>query len=61
MAEVKVCFRAVFGYIAFAVLIGIQCPGVDVDIWIEFLDGDAKPAGLQEFGQGCRHNALPEG
>ena len=61
VTEVKIRLRPVFGNIAFAVFIGIQGPGVDIDIWVEFLDGDAKTARLEKFCQGGRYNALPKG
>ena len=32
VSQVKVCFCAVFGHIAFAVFVRVQCPWVDVDI-----------------------------
>ena len=49
VTEVEVGFRAVFGDVAFPVLVGIERSGVDVDVGIEFLDGDSEAPGLQEF------------
>ena len=49
VTEVEVGLRAVFGDVAFPVLVGIERSGVDVDVGIEFLDGDSEAPGLQEF------------
>ena len=39
MAKVKISFGTVFCYIAFAVLIRVERPGIDVEIGVELLDG----------------------
>ena len=44
MPEVKVGFVTVDGYVAFEVLIRNECPGVDVDVRVEFLDGTSEAA-----------------
>jgi hypothetical protein len=61
VAEVEVGFGAVVGYITFAVLVGIERAGVDVDVGVELLDGDAEAAGLQKLGKGGRNDALAKG
>ena len=40
MSKVEVCLHSVDGDIAFAMLIGVQCSRVDVDIRVELLDGN---------------------
>ena len=40
MSQIEVCFRSVIGDIAFPVLVRVQCPRVNVDIWVELLDCD---------------------
>ena len=60
MAQVQVGLGAVFRDVALTVLIRIERTGIDVDVGIEFLDGDAKAARLQEFGQGSRDDAFPK-
>ena len=52
MSKVKVGLGTILGDIALSVLIRIQCTGVDVDIWIEFLDCDPEAACLKKFCQG---------
>ena len=42
--QVQVCFSAVVKYIDFPVLVGRHCPGIHIDIWIQFLHGDLKTA-----------------
>ena len=51
MSEVQVGLGAILGHIAFAMLVGIQGPGVDVDVGVEFLDGHPQASCLQEFSQ----------
>ena len=41
MSEVEVCLRTVIRNVALAVLIGIQCTRVYVDVGVKFLDGDS--------------------
>ena len=49
VAQVEVGFGSVLGYIAFPVFVWIEGSGVDVDVGVEFLDGDSEASGLQEF------------
>ena len=44
VSEVKVSLLSVYGDIALTMLIRIECAGVDVDIWVILLDGDAVAA-----------------
>src|SRR5690606_10113836 len=59
--EVEVSFGSVIRDIAFAVFVGIEGAGVNVDVRIEFLDGNLETSGLQQFSKRCRNNALTEG
>ena len=61
VAEVEVGLRAVNGHIAFAVLVGVQRPRIDIDVGIDFLDGDGIAAGLQQFADTGRNNAFSKG
>ena len=47
VAEVEVGLGTVHGHIALAVFVGVERPWVDIDIGVEFLDGDREAAGLQ--------------
>ena len=47
VTEVEVGFGAVVGDVAFAVLIGVERPRVDVEIRVELLDGHAETACLK--------------
>ena len=41
MSEVEVCLRTVIRNVALAVLVGIQCTRVYVDVGVKFLDSDS--------------------
>ena len=58
--QVQVCLSPVFSHIAFAVLIGIEGARIDVDVRVEFLNGDSKPSRLQKFCKGSGDNALAQ-
>ncbi len=60
VAEVEVGFGAIFRYITFAVLIGIERAGIHIDIGVEFLDRDFEAPRLQEFSQRSCNNAFTE-
>jgi hypothetical protein len=59
VAEVEIGFSSVVGYIAFAMFIRVECPGVDIDVRIKFLDGYRIAACLKQLGQGCGNDTLP--
>jgi hypothetical protein len=44
--QVEVGFMTVDGHIAFAVFVRVQCPRVDVDVRVEFLDGYSVASGF---------------
>ena len=52
---------SVFRHVALAVLIGIECAGVNVDVRIELLYRDAIATCLKELTQGGGDNALTKG
>ena len=60
VAQVEVRLGAVFRDIALAVFVRVERTGIDVDVGIEFLDGDAQAACLQELGQRGRDDAFSE-
>ena len=39
MAKIEIRLRAILGHIALAMLIGIQCARIYIDIWIKLLNG----------------------
>ena len=47
--EVEVGFHAVHRHVALPVLVGVQRPRVDVDVRVEFLDGDVVAPCLEEL------------
>ena len=61
MAEVEVCFGAVVGDEAFAMLVWIQGARVDVDVGVKFLNRHAEAPGDKQFGDGGGDNAFPQG
>ena len=52
VSQVKIGFMAVYGHIAFSMLIRIQCSRVDVDIRVKLLDGYIVTSCLQQFTDG---------
>jgi hypothetical protein len=60
VAQVEVGFGAVIGDITFAMLVGIERAGVDVNIGVEFLDGNSKASGLQKLSQGGGNDSFSE-
>ena len=49
VSQVKIGFMAVYGHIAFSVLVRIQSSGVNVDVRIKFLDCYAVASCLQQL------------
>jgi hypothetical protein len=58
VTEIEVCLCAVVRYKDFSMLKRAQGSGVDIDIWIKFLDRDLQAAGLKKRTDRCRGNAL---
>ena len=52
VSEVKVGLLSVVGDITFAVLVGVERTGVDVDVGVELLNGYVITAGLEELSEG---------
>ena len=61
VAQVEVGFHTVDGHVALTVLVGIQCPRVNIDIGVEFLYGDSVSASLQQLADAGGNNAFTEG
>ena len=59
VAEVEVGLGAVIGDEDLAVLVRGHRAGVDVDVRVEFEDGDGEPAGLEDAAQRSGDDALP--
>ena len=66
MPEIQIGFGPVVQDVDFAVLEGTQGPGIDIEVGIEFLEGDADAAifqqgaergGRQSFAQGTNHSS----
>ena len=60
MAQVKVGFHTVGRYITLAMLIGIQCSRVDVDVRVELLNCNAIASCQQKLSQRCRDNTFTQ-
>ena len=58
VTEVEVGLKAVLRHVAFSVLIRVQRAWVDVDVWVEFLDGYLVSACLQQFADASGDNAF---
>ena len=61
VAKVKVSLLSVDGDVALAMLIGIECAWVYVDIRVVFLNGDVVATRLQQFAEGGRDDAFAKG
>ena len=53
MAKVEIGFRAVVEDINFAVLVRAHRAGIDVEVRIEFLEGDLEAAIFKKRAKGC--------
>ena len=51
VTQVKVGLHAVGCHIAFTMLIGVQCPRVDIDVGVELLNGYPVATRLQQFSK----------
>ena len=51
MAEVEVGLGAIFCNVAFAVLIWIECAGININVRVKLLDGGGVATCLQQFCQ----------
>ena len=60
MTQVQVCFHAVDGDVALAVLIRVQRTWIDVDIGIKLLNGYFVATCLQQFADAGRDNAFSQ-
>src|SRR2546425_1666216 len=61
MAQVQVGLGAIVGDEDLPMLVGGHGAGVDVDVGVELLEGDAQVAGLQDGPDGRRSNPLANG
>ena len=60
MAQVEIGLGAVVGDEHFPVLEGAHRARIDVDVRVEFLQGDAVPVSLEQRADGRRRQALAE-
>ena len=60
VAEIQVRFSAVIQHINLAVLVGVHGAGIHVEVGVEFLQRDLKPAVLQQRAQGGGGQALAQ-
>ena len=60
VAEVEVGLVAVFGNIAFTVLVGVECARVDIDVGVEFLDCYPESTGFQKTCKRRRYYAFAQ-
>ena len=60
VSQVQIGLHPIDGDIALAVFVGIECARVDVDVWVELLDGDVVASGLQELTDRRRDDAFSQ-
>ena len=61
MAQVQVGFRAIFRHEHLAVLVGAHGAGIDVEVGIELLNGDADATALEQTPDGGHGHAFAHG
>ena len=61
VSEIEIGFRSVVGNEDFSMLKRAHGARIDIDIRVQLLDGDGKPARLEQRAQGRRRKALAEG
>ena len=61
VSEVEVRLHAIVRHVAFAMFVGVECSGVDVDVGVELLDGDTVSSGLEQFADGGGNDAFSKG
>ncbi len=60
VAEIEVGLRPVVGHVDFAVLVGTHGPGIDVDVGVEFLEGDFVSVAFEQGADGGSCETLAE-
>ena len=61
MSEIQIGFMAVFGHIAFAVLIRIEGTRVNIDIGVKLLNRNSVATCLEQTGQRSRDDSFAKG
>ncbi len=61
MAHVEIGFGAVVGDVDLAMLERVHRPGIDVDVGIQFLEGDGEPPALEKCPDGGCSEPLAQG
>lgn len=61
MTEIQIGFRAVIGDEDLTVLVRAHGARVDIDVRVEFLNGDFVASVLQQSAQGCSSDAFAQG
>ncbi len=60
MPQIQIRFLSVYRNITFTMFIRIQCPRVNIDIRIQFLDCHPETACLQQFAKRCGDNPFAQ-
>ena len=60
VSEVEVALISIVCYIALAMLVGVQGAGIDIYIWVKFLNGYLKASVLEQSSKCSGHNAFTE-
>ena len=58
VSKTLIGLSTIVGHITFAMLIRVERSGIDIDIWVEFLDGDRETPRLKEFCEGSGNDAF---
>ena len=61
MAQVQIGLHTVFRHIAFPVFVGVQRARIDVDVRVEFLDGNRIAARLEKTADAGRNDSFTQG
>ncbi len=60
MPKVQIRLRPVFRDVDLPMLVGVHRPGIDIDVGIEFLNGNAQSPRLQQSPQRCADDPLAQ-
>lgn len=60
MAQIQIGLRAVFGDKHLAMLGGVHCAGIDIEVGVKFAQAYFKTARLEQRGKACRREPFTQ-
>ncbi len=59
VSKIEIGFRSIIGHEHLAMLVGRHCAGVNIDVGVEFHEGDRDTAILEQAAEGGDGDAFP--